>query len=656
MMRSLAQIAEALGGEVSAGQVIAPAPGHSSADRGMSIKISADAPDGFLVKLFNQGDPIAAKDFVRSKLGMEPWQPRKGNGHGNGRSVDDAIDAALAGNSEPAPTAKPAPAAKRTWLCDYDYRDLDGKLAYQVQRWDPKAFTQRRPNGRGGWITTKVFEGVNRVLYHWPELAAELSAYPDAPIFCTEGEKDCNAVRALGLFATCVAGGIWTPEIAAVLNGRDIICLADNDKAGGEKAAKAGHALSGIAASIRIASFSELPEKGDVSDWIALDPERHGADALVARCLNAPLFDAKAETPVPAIPEPLPFIDMSTWDVDEVPPREWGVQDMLPLRNVAMLSGEGATGKTLLQLQLGVAHALGRDWIGTLPKPGPYLYFGAEDEIDELHRRLADILRLYGSSFADIRGKVHILSFAGEDAVLGHADHTGLVKPTPLFERLLGAAIEIKPVLIGIDTSADVFAGNENDRAQVRQFVGMLRKLAMLSNAYIIVNSHPSLTGISSGTGLSGSTAWHNSVRARMYLRTAKTDKDEESDPNLRMLEFKKSNYGPIAKSIALRWDQGVYKPVAAIGSLDKMATEQNAERLFVALLDRFNDQGRNVSEKAASKNYAPTAFSKEAEAKKHGIKKADFEGAMRRLFAASAISVQPYGAPSRGTTRLVTR
>ena len=96
--------------------------------------------------------------------------------------------------------------------------------------------------------------------------------------------------------------------------------------------------------------------------------------------------------------------------------------------------------------------------------------------------------------------------------------------------------------------------------------------------------------------------------------------------------------------------------PVAGIGSLDKMAKEQNADRLFVALLDRFNDQGRNVSEKAASKNYAPTVFGKEAEAKKFALRKADFEGAMRRLFDASAISVEPYGPPCRGTTRLVTR
>jgi RecA-family ATPase len=183
----------------------------------------------------------------------------------------------------------------------------------------------------------------------------------------------------------------------------------------------------------------------------------------------------------------------------------------------------------------------------------------------------------------------------------------------------------------------------------------MLRKLAMQANAYIIINSHPSLTGINSGSGLSGSTGWHNSVRARAYLTTVKTDKDDEPDPNLRKLEFKKNNYGPIARTIELRWERGVYVPVGGTGSVEKMAKEHTAERLFVALLDRFNGQGRHVDAKAASKNYAPTVFGKESEAKKYGLRKADLEGAMRRLFEASQIAVEPYGSPCRGTTRLVT-
>ncbi len=349
--------------------------------------------------------------------------------------------------------------------------------------------------------------------------------------------------------------------------------------------------------------------------------------------------------------DPLPFVDMSTWRIDGAPPRQWGVYERFPLRNVALVSGEGAAGKTLLLLQLGVAHILNHDWLGMLPEPGAFLYVGAEDDADEIYRRLADILRHYGAEFSDLKGKFHLLTLVGEDAVLGLADRTGLVKPTSLFLRLMKAASEIKPMLIGIDTTADVFVGDENSRAEVRQFVGLLRRLAIASGGYVIANSHPSLTGINSGSGLSGSTGWHNSVRSRAYLTTVKTSKDEEPDPNLRMLQFKKSNYGPISHNVALRWESGVYKVVPSVGSLDKLAAEQHANDVFLKLLQRFEAEGRDVSAKP-SPIYAPKLFALEAEAE--GIEDKALAAAMRRLFSAKKIQVVTEGPKSKQRQRLV--
>jgi RecA-family ATPase len=645
MMPSLHQIAQALGGEVRGGQVLAPAPGHSPADRGMSIKLRDDAPDGLLVNLFNEGDPLAAKDYVRSKLGMPQWQP---NGTGGSGYVSPGKEMKLR-NGRPAPSASsappPAPEVAPRVVAKYPYVSADGELLYEVLRMEPKSFRQCRPLAGGGYEWN--LGDVHPVLYRLPELLK----FPDATVFLCEGEKDADRVSSLDLTATTISGSTtWTPELAEPLRGRDVIILVDNDAPGAAKAEKAARALHGVAASVRLVLLPGLPAAGDISDFLDAGNSKEQLERL---CVSAPLFDPQAEIPSPIL-EPLPFVDMSGWRVNEgVPPREWGLLDLFPRRNVALLSGEGAAGKTLLLLQLGVAHALGKDWIGTLPEPGAFLYFGAEDETDEIHRRLADILKHYDADFPDLNGNLHLLTFAGEDCVLSQPDRGGLMKPTPLFEHLMKAAMRIKPVLIGIDTAADVFAGDENDRSQVRQFVGMLRKLAIQANAYVIVNSHPSLTGISTRTGLSGSTGWPNSVRARAYLTTVKTDKDEEPDPNLRTLEFKKNNYGPISKNIPLRWEHGVYVPVAGIGSLDRLAAEQRAEQLFLALLDRFNRQGQNVNAKAAARNYAPTAFAKEAEAKKDGIRKVDLESAMRRLFAAEKITAIPYGSPSRRTSRL---
>ena len=204
------------------------------------------------------------------------------------------------------------------------------------------------------------------------------------------------------------------------------------------------------------------------------------------------------------------------------------------------------------------------------------------------------------------------------------------MQPTQLFFQLKEAACDIKPKLIGLDTAADVFAGQENDRSHVRQFIGLLRGLAIAANATVLVCGHPSLTGISSGSGLSGSTAWHNSVRARCYLHPATTDKGEEPDPELRELTFKKNNYGPIAERVLLRWKNGVFVPEPGAGSLEKRAADQKAEDLFLTLLGQFETQGRNVSDKPSSPNYGPTVFSKEPGVNSRKEALAD---AMRRLF-----------------------
>src|SRR5271166_6752663 len=141
MMPSLHQIAQALGGEVRAGRVLAPAPGHLPADRGMSIKLSDEAPDGFLVNLFNEGDPLAAKDYVRSKLGMPPWQPNGNNGHiSPGKEMARAVTELRNGKpalSAPAPPH--APEAPPRVVATYPYVSADGELHYEVLRMEPKS-------------------------------------------------------------------------------------------------------------------------------------------------------------------------------------------------------------------------------------------------------------------------------------------------------------------------------------------------------------------------------------------------------------------------------------------------------------------------------------------------------------------------------------
>jgi hypothetical protein len=497
-MLSLAQIAQALGGEVSGRQVLAPAPGHSPADRGMSIKVSADAPDGFLVNLFNEGDPIAAKDYVRGKLGMEPWKPTTGRA-GNGQPFE--INAGPADNWEPALSTPPIKtAAKRTHVCDYDYRDLDGRLAYQVQRYsvdDPsrsKTFLQRRPNGQGGWITHNVFEGVSRVPYRLTDLAK----YPDGTVFVTEGEKDADNVAALGLSATTAATGVWTADCTAPLAGRDIFILEDNDKAGRDKALAAARALHGIAKSIRIVSFADLPPKGDVSDWIALDPEKHDADALTTRCLAAPPWQPGgtlppvAGTAAPTRPAPL-----GEWDAGDddrpIRPRGWLLGNVFCRRYVSSLIADGGTGKTALRMAQLLSLATGRALTGEhVFARSRVLIVSLEDDADELRRRLRAACLHHGIERGDLKGWLFLAAPGKAGGKIMTTDQRGRPVNGELSGKL-AATIEARRIdIVSLDPFVKAHSVEENSNSLIDEVVQVLSDLAGQFDIAVDVPHHAS--------------------------------------------------------------------------------------------------------------------------------------------------------------------
>lgn len=353
----------------------------------------------------------------------------------------------------------------------------------------------------------------------------------------------------------------------------------------------------------------------------------------------------------------LPWLDMTGWDGLAVPERKWAIKDRVPLRQAGLFSGEGGTGKSIIELMKNVAHVTAKDWLGTLPEPGPAFYLGAEDDQDEIHIRLAAIAHHYGATFKDLtEGGLHVLPLLGQDATLCAGTKGGKVEVTALYHRLFEAAGDIKPRNISIDTLSRAFSGNEIDRVQVYGFAMHMQALAKVADGSVTVLSHPSLQGINSGSGLSGSTAWHGAFRFRQYLKGVKAEDAEQPDNDLRELVFLKNQYGPKGDSMVLRYQRGLFLPEGGASSLDKLARETKADDLFLELLRRFEGQGRNVSHKRNAPTYAPSLFSKEEAAKGWRIKKAEFEAAMARLFNVNKIHVETYRQHSRQFERLAER
>jgi RecA-family ATPase len=373
----------------------------------------------------------------------------------------------------------------------------------------------------------------------------------------------------------------------------------------------------------------------DVERW---QPRRDAIPRIVrsAREKFAPPPNTK-KSEAPA--GPLETFSAAEFQGKEPPARRWLAYERLPMRTVTMLSGDGATGKTTIALQLSVVVAARLSgWLNAvIEEYGPVLFYTAEEDKEELHRRVDAIVKHHGIAYpADLH--FHCATELNPQLATLKG---GQLETSPIYESLRRRLEELHPKLVVLESSADLFGGDEINRSQVRLFISYLRKLARDFDCAVLLLSHPSVRGMADDTGTSGNTAWNNSVRARMYFKTV------EDSPGLRRLEIKKNNYGPEGETVTVKWVDGIYVPEALPGSLEREAEDRKIDELFLTILRRLYKQNRAVSDKT-SKAYAPSVFSSEPEAGHVPQAGKAFTAAMIRLFAANRIRVEEDGPPSR--------
>lgn len=253
----------------------------------------------------------------------------------------------------------------RREVAAYDYTDAQGNTVFQVVRFDPKEFRQRRPDPNGGWIWN--LEGVNRIPYRLPEvLQAETVAI-------TEGEKDADNVRALGYTATCNAGGAgkWLDAYSEFLTGKNVIVIPDSDDPGKKHADGIVKSLDGKVNSLKLVQVPS-PFK-DISDWLESIPEQPVRGArfidLIARTPHTlkplPVY-TMAELEAHYI-EFVRSVETRTFDLSRfIPSLGRQVRRLVPGELVVVMSETGV-GKTAIQQCLARAAA-----------PLPTLFFELE--------------------------------------------------------------------------------------------------------------------------------------------------------------------------------------------------------------------------------------------------------------------------------------
>jgi len=324
-----------------------------------------------------------------------------------------------------------------------------------------------------------------------------------------------------------------------------------------------------------------------------------------------------------------------------VPPREWAVDGLVPFKSVTLFSGDGGSGKSTLALQLCCATVLGRSWLGRETRAGRAAYVSCEDDQGELHRRLDAICGAENWGIGDLSG-LELFDRVGLDsAIMYRGKGFGEVEESPWWIGFSNWVVENQPGLIVLDSLYD-FYGNfsQLDMGTARMFMGRLRELAKDSGCAIMVLWHPSKSGLESGDGTSGNVAFRNASRSMLYLEK---DRDGGLDAPL-TLKGKKSNYGPAAEEVLVRWENGRFVPVVQTGSESGALggiSRRNAETAFLDALDAATAQGRPVSHSKGA-NFAPKIFVGMPQSA--GFKIYDLNRAMERLFANGLIEVGQVG------------
>lgn len=329
-----------------------------------------------------------------------------------------------------------------------------------------------------------------------------------------------------------------------------------------------------------------------------------------------------AATPSSAVLVPL--FDLQDAKVDRfvrnpAPKRRWLLHNTLPLGKVGMLVAPGGTGKSFLMIQLAVAvatHTLLADhW--QVDSPGASLILCAEEDDEDLHHRLQDVL---ASTIAHtpasqqlIEQRVFIKSMLTEDNLMTHANDHGEMVLTDYVDRLALTARQIPDLkLIIIDPASRFRGGNENAAQDTTRFVEALERLRSATGATVLLVHHTnkgSMNADEVNQGASrGSSALTDGVRWQMSL--SKPTKKQATDAGVSihnlhqyvLATITKNNGAPPQDPVLL-----LRGPGGVLGAVVKAATRISPEATLIALIQSEISAKRNHTANSLEKRFSGT-------------------------------------------------
>jgi hypothetical protein len=468
-----------------------------------------------------------------------------------------------------------------------------------------------------------------------PEAGAELEQSVIGALFQDNGAFDAAQPLSAAHFADPVHGAVFR-SIAALLPAADPVTVNEHLGTASPGLPYLVQLEQCVPSARNVTAHARLLRDKAIRRALGAELARASAaaltgdmDAALSRARDA-LARADVESGAQSeAPELFRFVDLG--QLGSPPePQGWAWHAYMPAGHVTLLGGHGGAGKSTLALMVAACMASGRECFGKATMPARVCYFSGEDPAGLLLTRLARICRLLDLDLQQVRERLHILDASDADPVLFAELRANGVRSgatTPTYAALAGYIESHRIDVLIVDNASDVFDGDEIHRASVRAFVRSLVQLIRPHNGAVLLLAHvdksTSRAGKAQihGEAYSGSTAWHNSVRSRLYLY--------ETGPGTFELLHQKSNLGPKAQPLALDWPtDGVFQVATTAGGMVADIAARCDTSALLGLIHEYTMRGEYVSTAPNSRANAQ-AFCRESKYPR-GLKPADAAALLR--------------------------
>lgn len=437
----------------------------------------------------------------------------------------------------------------------YPYTDEAGRVLFEVVRYIPKTFRQRRPDGNGGCIYN--LEGVRIVPYNLPKVIESDTVY-----IC-EGEKDCDNLASLGLTATTnpQGAGKWKEEFGQYFTGKDVIVLCDNDEVGKKHGNDVAQKLSKYAKTIKIVEqLPGVPEKGDVSDWLKLNPDttENQRAKLLELVKNAPVWTPK-ECDKHNSTMILTRLDSLFKEPEES--TTWLVDGLLPTGGFSVLVAKPKVGKSTKARTLALHVAKGEPFLNRAVVKGVVIYLALEEKRSEVKKHFQDM----GATGNE---EIHI--------------YTGGT-PVDAIKQIREATERLKPVLVIIDPLFRLTKVKDgNDYIQVTNALDPLLRLSRDTGTHVLCVHHSPKGERNAEDCILGSQAIFGSVDTLLIM------KRHESYRTIQTIQ----RYGQDMEETILNFDRETR--LVTIGGTRH---EQDVNMMKKAIIDFLSTQNEPITE-----------------------------------------------------------